>query len=1402
MSPHPWQFDWKRPVWECSTTDSDAPRGHVTDHAAASVLPQELLGFIESSTSPEKDNNEDCYVLTVSLVQSSRRRDDDPVADVLWLEVLRQRSTLTTRSTSIAEDSSLSFEQQVQQPLPPTERMQSRILQWPGSALMNQDDDDDKDHSSSLFGKWTTRPKSTGIRSICLCRLPPTDPTAAQANALDVLHLLALGQTQGLSGTQQEWLHDNLLAVPEKPGSASPQQQPEHTDLVLVCLTATGKVHIYSPWALLLKKPVERGVAIDDEVEDSMASLLLGDQLLATIQTSMLPLCRPLQTLRLSIPFLKTNKERKEEQATTMIISEQKAISVWDSAVWDSMLDKSSLPFQTQQNVPTECVAVGEYLCIAGRGRRLRLNRQRHRRRYSDSSWSSHQSVTSTASEQAPPQADNGGFVTFVALANYSQVRTVYIPFVPCRISPMSWGGMTFCLVLGASRALLIRADHSAAATVVRGKPPSIFVDANNKNDQDKEIHIRPFQLLPIRLSTDAAAAEVQMVGSTVSTNPPAIGFLSSSSPDGILRVLQQTLQSVNLVSNYDDETWLPAGGDELAVVSTAHSMAHVARIATAASSPRRPWCHLGQGWCLVGTANKVHFILWEGATSTRGAFVHELPSCRGSGGGVASTVVPIYPFVHSVLPPAAPAEEWTDEDNVVFQVLQDISSSSFKEEVIGVSPRKSPHRRSKSFSRPEKFARLLRHCASWQQLEEPPQRLDQQVPVTTVRTDSGELCALSLRRSAGAAPFAAILAWLASRHDYFTASSLALDLLKDTQSLRHLWRAHDKMDDENEMAMLESLLDGILPVHDTNNEISSSTLTQLADMTIGCLIKGGIQMSSTLNQFVRRNRDYDPSRACIMLAAITPSTISARCDDDLEETLWPVRSLLQVGMAREKLSTPILLLNATIPDELRCRRRTDVAAAPPPSLRLCKALATLIVASSKEATELLLALVDEQSRKPFWESLDQRTCRELTLLRVNDRYPIVRQLEVRTWVTLELQKCIESEGSANINVFDMCPNAWLKGLCDACLSNAGCTLENDGSSSVKEGEADFDILTKFKDNIRILRQSLLPASGSGGLDFDLLIPALLILELREESWNSSCFSTRDVLNSACYMAGRRNTETPLFSMDDATLMRECVLAGNVQAGANLIGGKKGLVLECAHILMEEVDMTMEKAENFLLSETILPARNDETFPSAAESFSIRYSHRLLLWLLDEHVLGIRKYGDFDTTHSRGKVDPVFAARTILRTWWCITRQEHPGEASRWLFAWLENVLLSAECENNANGAPMQSPHRLACAALCRTLVFSSEDGGSPEDTLASRLSVPSEFIVRCSLSCCGLVEALPSYVVKDSWRRMEGARMHHSAATTPPSAKRDGSMRPLTPRTNDTLDETFVSAVSSLVDM
>jgi len=244
-------------------------------------------------------------------------------------------------------------------------------------------------------------------------------------------------------------------------------------------------------------------------------------------------------------------------------------------------------------------------------------------------------------------------------------------------------------------------------------------------------------------------------------------------------------------------------------------------------------------------------------------------------------------------------------------------------------------------------------------------------------------------------------------------------------------------------------------------------------------------------------------------------------------------------------------------------------------------------------------------------------------------------------------------------------PSEWLQEICIGSLTNAGCNLlhlsnylERRASSSssppphqygdTSHSLADYEyndhdygdvhetkidstsqdnndynaMFRDYQDEEELLQNRILStAPSTGGIDFDLLVPALLLLQRRGDGdggdypWRTIMMTaggitttrttiapssaptdntiTQSILNAACHLAGRQTLEEPYYAFDAGRVMRQCAMLENVLAASYLIGGHDGLILRCAHILLckdEKEDRdngicigSVDEAENFLL---------------------------------------------------------------------------------------------------------------------------------------------------------------------------------------------------------------------------
>jgi len=972
-------------------------------------------------------------------------------------------------------------------------------------------------------------------------------------------------------------------------------------------------------------------------------------------------------------------------------------------------------------------------------------------------------------------------------------------------------------------------------------------------------------------------------------------------------------------------------------------------------------WAEQGQGWSLLGTKRHIYFICWEGSTLLQGAYVKEFNNSidRTAPRNVFATHLLLLSSTREVpvektLSPYHSSDTVADmgvnilgrasEQDQVFDNPQLFSSAivqlplidefhpsllSKTEEgeqfdgsfasVKGSIGNIMNSSRSSISSRRHYSEYLLQQCSSWTQLEDTLDdriMLERQEPVLCLRSGTARSPhkMFSLRKlvvdNGIHSPFQQVLAWLAKRKNFFVATGIALDLLQDGDSLYHLWKHAEMIDEEDEETKLVGLLDGIAPVRlldddnlGTNKCKHSVTATHLSEMTVGCFIKGGVSMANTLVRFLKRNKLYDPARVSLMLSLTTINLFSEDStikrlrilnynEIEFDDLLWPIECLLAIGTEREYLNEVLVLLNNTIPDELRNRQHEEEERkeqnVSTPMMALTKKLIKLILESDPVAIDVLMSFVDDQSQINFWQSLDHKTRLALSLMEIDSSFPFLRQPEVRSWVREELDLCFKKES--------ILPTTWLQELSIACLRNADCDLDDlkmvsgsDDRLLISSSKSDISERTYVISNLpssltasdigkptscgdcveimnsenEKIRNALLVSNDERDtLDFDLLIPTLLLLENRGFHWLPSSsssslqspssqlesftcttvmkeellVSTQALVNAACYLAerapvsgdGGRAARTSILtsahmrdhtddapflfaSFDSKSAMKQCFQANNVVAGAYLIGGKNGFILQICDVLNKGIGMSIADAESYLVSDRLNLRTVEESKTEQHSSFKLTGGHHILLMLLDEHVLRIQTFGDFDFVHNRGKVDPVFAARSILRAWLSLSFGDETVAASSWLGEWLGDRLGIGSCKISppssssftiATATPLSKPgatylphrddnganqdrgkrfaaskfpsssHRLACASLVRSLLWPNnmptahkkENDGTANDQdvfpssmeaaadampLADAMRFDKTLLLELLQSCLGLVESVPPDVVQ-----------------------------------------------------
>jgi len=370
------------------------------------------------------------------------------------------------------------------------------------------------------------------------------------------------------------------------------------------------------------------------------------------------------------------------------------------------------------------------------------------------------------------------------------------------------------------------------------------------------------------------------------------------------------------------------------------------------------------------------------------------------------------------------------------------------------------------------------------------------------------------------------------------------------------------------------------------------------------------------------------------------------------------------------------------------------------------------------------MSFVDVRSHENFWQSLDQNTRFDLFLMKIGDSFPFLRHPDLSMWARGELRSCFQEDCKLR--------TTWLQEVSTACLQNANCHLaelwvSDDSNLEFTSAEASslavsaidappLDIwksdVQKMKVEIEQTTNALLPsAGGSFGVDYNTLIPVLLLLEKRNAHWlpppessssigssssEEAYISTQSVLNAACHLAGRPRVESCSYAIahpstqsnssndiqdffsvfDSKSAMKQCYQAKNVVAGANLIGGTEGFVLHVCDILNRGIGIPVSDAESFVCSDRLPDLEKiEEEHKTKTDHFELTDGHKKLLFLLDEYVLRIKTFGQFHSDNARGRVCPIFAARAVLLAWLLLSFGSDKSLSTRWLGEWLRDRL-------------------------------------------------------------------------------------------------------------------------------
>lgn len=1230
-------------------------------------------------------------------------------------------------------------------------------------------------------------------------------PSAAQSReAMDLASLpvqtAATGINDGHNHVTKEESANYLVEI-DTNGHLEGAAPEEAMELVVCFLSDSGVVHFFDPRKLLFGddaavKTEKISAGMNDD--QSFASLLFGGDLLSKIDTKIAPLSKPAQTVLISqfehMPSILEEEEgASSDQDMPALASEFKALSLFDCT-----MEASTSHNVTVRNRPTTCSTAFGYVAIAGRGTR-RIGRKKLRpinnRAAGDLPLQGDAVLVSDGGEGGNPFNTDGdqkkeiwewkydyvpgGFVTFISLEHYAVSRTVFLPFTPKSMHPIIWHDTQFIVVLGED-------DQSKVdGAVALPNAVAICVDSRRQirlAERDRT-PFRRFVPFAIDLSSTAPTEEegerlgVSTAISVTSmfTSPPSIISAAPRKDGSALLLYLHTITGIDFAANFPVQSQIYDRQCAIIPLSTSSEKA----------SPEL-WCTSGQGWSLlcIGEAGETcaaYFITWEGATTHSGAHVIKMGRfpVKSPSGIVSSNVLPTT----------------NSQRDRRYHVADGTASLSGANMTHSTPVKKALE----DHTTIESTTAAVLNCTELDIGTNQEAMLHEQYLLANIRFGSVSndkntlylaLRKLAVKHGLETTPCNYVLSWLSRGSDndgvdYYTAASIALTLLQDGDAVRDLSSLDAVQDNgvgESEGRCLEGMLDGIVSAGEKAKDYAHSfSVESLADMAIACMVMGGVGMSTALEGFLGRNGDYNASRACLMLAATASSSIDLFNADEMTKSLWPITCLLKIGVARKCMPTALGLLNTSIPDALRGRaskssgdKGADDDTPSESVLRLSKAIIAMILGSTPPlSVGCLLDLSEtpkegnnEMGSPRYWQSLDHNTRMAFsTIVIEKSRYPLLRETEVRSWALGQVSTYFESllvqsddpAHSSAVKKEDVAlPIEWIMGMCLAILSNAGYCIE---ASSAESAGSDVVATTRgnmpnFEVDDATCRLVAISSSSadtpnpeSGGIDFNLLILALLSLDEQPLRLSDGTeFLAHQVLVDVCNLAGLRSNQEPDFAFDAETAIKLCARAENVPAVAALIGGVDGFVLKTANILIQSINVSMKQAE-LLLREGIFSGEVLESTPEASIKLTLTRGHRQILSLLQEHVLSVKSLGQIDCDPVKGRIDPVFAARVLLRAWQAL-QQKQAEESSigpSWLETWLRTRLgmdSDDSRESKQDERELSCLNRTACAAvLSRALLW-------PDETLAQALGFTSRFLTALAQMCCGVVESVPPTVL------------------------------------------------------
>ncbi len=360
-------------------------------------------------------------------------------------------------------------------------------------------------------------------------------------------------------------------------------------------------------------------------------------------------------------------------------------------------------------------------------------------------------------------QQERGGFVTFLSTARWSEIRTLFLPFVPVRTSHIAqWNGMELLWVIGEFETLLIRMDSTGPVPCrIRDIfPLDSFHTVNMSNRTNSTsgrqelspLSVKRFEILPIDLGDTASILSPRLLcASNTGIDPPSFLELHVDTDTSSVSKVETTAEidrhqsTQALVLQKTLSHCTPQG-----TVMLRHAPSHVAKIMIDRNESKSIFAEHGQGWSLIGSKERINFVCWEGSTLLQGAYVEALnhsselislqalqstqilplsstreaslettssdpyPKTIESPQQNRSSVISNLPFIDEFQPPLSPipTRDRTRSDEIFSSPIP-TRRRTRSDEIF------SPKSKTTVFSRRENYEYLLQQCSSWTQLED-----------------------------------------------------------------------------------------------------------------------------------------------------------------------------------------------------------------------------------------------------------------------------------------------------------------------------------------------------------------------------------------------------------------------------------------------------------------------------------------------------------------------------------------------------------------------------------------------------------------------------------------------------------------------------------------------------------